>query len=74
MWGDVDLRSWSWEKEPKPLALDVETIVVLDAGELDDDGRPVTAPPSEGLPGLGFVMRYSDRAWRVMAVTPCLCY
>jgi hypothetical protein len=73
MWADVDLASWSWEKEPRVLTLDLETVLLIDAGDLDAGGRPIGQAPPEGRQALGLVMSYVDGTWCVMAVTPCQC-
>lgn len=66
LWPNVDLDTWGWATDPRPLALDLEAVLLLDAGPLDENNRPLTPGPH---PAIAFLMHYADNVWRVSAVT-----
>lgn len=62
---NVDLDVWGWASDPRPMAVDLEGVLLVDAGPLDEHNRPLTPGPH---PAIAFVMRYVDGAWLVNAV------
>jgi hypothetical protein len=63
---NVDLDSWGWATNPRPVAIDFEAVILVDAGPLDEDNRPTAPGP---YPAIGFLMHYVEGAWLVNAVT-----
>lgn len=66
---DVDVDTWCWAMDPRPLGLDLEAALFIDAGPLDSAGQPLEPLAPGERPALAFVMHYVDEAWLVSAVS-----
>jgi hypothetical protein len=65
----VDLDTWCWATDPRPLGVDLEGALFIDAGPLDEVGRPLEPLRPGEHPALAFVMQYVDSSWLVSAVS-----
>jgi hypothetical protein len=66
---DVDLDAWSWVTNPNPVGADLEAVLFVDPGPLDEEGRPLEPVVPGGRPALAFMMHLVDGAWLVSAVS-----
>lgn len=66
---DVDIDTWCWATDPRPLGLDLEAALFIDAGPLDSAGQPLEPLAPGERPALAFVMHYVDGSWLVSAVS-----
>jgi hypothetical protein len=58
----VDLGTWGWSTRPRPLAPDVELVLLVDCG-----GRRAVDRPTQ-LQSLGLLLELHRRDWRVGGV------
>lgn len=60
-WDGVNLATWGWAMDPRPLSVDTEVALLVDhPGDVGDEGVYARA--------VGFVLRHDDDGWRVTSL------
>ena len=60
-WSHIDLKTWGWGTDPRPLAPDRELAILVDV-----EGEYGVLERDAALPGLGFVMQLTEGRWLVV--------
>ncbi|MEK6272449.1 MAG: hypothetical protein AABM42_07350 [Actinomycetota bacterium] len=66
VWSDVDLRTWGFASGTRPLGVDRELVMLVDAGSEE----AITLEEDTALPAIGLAMEYQDDRWRVDDLGP----
>jgi hypothetical protein len=66
VWADIDLRTWGFASGTRPLGVDRELVLLVNAGSEE----AITLEEDTALPAIGLAMEYTEDRWRVDDLGP----